>query len=122
MIASLLLVGVGGALGAMLRYGLTRYAHLRGQPNWPWATFVVNVVGSFVLGMLVVTSTEATWLLLGVGVCGGLTTFSTFAADALLLVQAERRRSATYYVIGSALASMVSLTAGLMLASALLPA
>lgn len=109
----LLLVGVGGAAGALGRYGLVRWAQARRTPNWPWGTFVANVVGSFILGMIVVGASENLLLLVGVGFCGGLTTFSSFAADVLLLTQAERRRTATLYALGSIVAGLLAVLVGI---------
>ena len=79
-------IGVGGALGTLARYGMER-AVVADAAGFPWATFGVNVVGSFVLG-LVVTLVVERWPgdrvirpLVAVGFCGGFTTFSTFAVE-----------------------------------------
>jgi len=119
MIAAALLVGIGGALGSSLRYAVTVWARRRGHPNWPWATLLVNIVGSFILGVLVVHASDATWLLAGVGFCGGLTTFSTFAADALLLAQARRRGAAASYAVVSVAAGMTAFVLGHAIARAM---
>lgn len=75
---TVLLVALGGAVGAPLRYVLS--SRLDGAT--PWGTLGVNVVGSFVLGLLVARSVDGSaYALLGVGFCGGLTTYSSFAVQ-----------------------------------------
>nr|WP_246024019.1 CrcB family protein [Nocardia yunnanensis] len=84
--AILVVIALGGALGALARYGLAR---LWPTPpgGFPWATFLTNVLGCFLIGVLMVLVTEL-WSahplvrpFLGVGVLGGFTTFSTYAND-----------------------------------------
>jgi CrcB protein len=93
-----LLVLLGGALGAPLRYLADRLVdHWLGLA-FPWGTLVVNVVGSFLLGLVVAgTDTGATpgWALslVGVGLCGAVTTFSTFGLQTVSLLE-ERRYGA----------------------------
>ena len=76
---------------------------------FPWHTFGINVVGSFVLGLVVVWCKDhPTWyLLLGTGVCGGFTTFSTFSLETLTLLEKDRIDLATAYVIGSVVAGLL---------------
>ncbi|MGM1059316.1 fluoride efflux transporter CrcB [Saccharothrix sp. Mg75] len=80
-----LLVFAGAATGAVLRYLTTRL--LRG--DFPWAVLAVNVVGSFALGC-VAGSSPALTALVGTGLCGGLTTYSTFSQDTVTLVEQGR--------------------------------
>jgi len=114
-VTALLPVGLGGALGALGRYGLARWAQARRTPNWPWATFAANVLGSVVLGIALVLADGLPLLFIGVGFCGGLTTFSSFAADVLMLIQAGRRPAAAAYAVGSILAGLLALLVGLVL-------
>jgi fluoride exporter len=86
------LVFLGGGLGSVLRYGL---GTLLPRASFPWAILAVNMVASAVLGVVMGWAATrpgaAPWrLLLGVGVCGGLSTFSTFSHDNLLLLQQGR--------------------------------
>ncbi|MFI9407957.1 fluoride efflux transporter CrcB [Nocardia sp. NPDC052316] len=84
--AILAVVAVGGALGSVSRYGLT-LAWPTPPGGFPWAVFTINVVGSFLLGVLMVVVTEVRPAhplvrpFLGVGVLGGFTTFSTYTND-----------------------------------------
>jgi CrcB protein len=113
-----LLVFVGGGAGAVLRYWVnTRLADYDWAKQFPWATFGINVVGSFVLGVLVVAChNRPGWrALLGVGVCGGFTTFSTFSVETLGLMEEQRYAAAAGYVLGSVLAGLVGAWAGMRL-------
>ena len=89
------LVIVGGMVGAPLRYLTDRAVQSRHATDFPWGTFTVNVAGSFVLGLLTgaVTAGAATShlrLLLGTGLCGALTTYSTFSYETLRLARDRR--------------------------------
>lgn len=113
-------VSAGGVLGASARYGLTIvWPNQPGQ--FPWATFVTNVSGCLLIGVLMVLVTEV-WSahrlvrpFLGVGVLGGYTTFSTYAVDVQQLVAAGAARTASLYLAGTLLAALVAVYAGLSL-------
>jgi CrcB protein len=75
---------LAGALGALLRYGVSRAV-----PS-PWAVLVVNVVGSAIAGALVATVSDDIRLVLVTGLCGGLTTFSTLSVETVQLVLDRR--------------------------------
>ena len=80
---TLLLVALGAALGAPIRWWVDRTVQLRWAPLFPWGTFIVNVVGSGLLGVLAaVWATDASGMaLFGIGLCGSMTTFSSFAYE-----------------------------------------
>ena len=101
-----LLVIAGAAVGAPLRYLTDRAARARFGPGFPWGTFLVNVVGSFVLGLLTGVTSAQVHLLLGTGLCGALTTYSTFSYETLKLYEGGAKGYAVLNVAGS-------LTAGL---------
>ena len=91
-----LLVAVGGAVGAMARFGVAEIVQRLAPPPFPWATFVINLAGCFVFGVLAgwselrtPLSPEARALLL-VGVLGGFTTFSSFGYETWLLLRDGR--------------------------------
>ena len=104
-----LLLTLGGAIGTNARYWLGRW--ITAQPwsdGFPWGTFAINVTGSMLLALLAVllpqraTGTQRDWyLLLGVGLCGGYTTFSTFSLEAWQLIERQRYVTAALYVVGS---------------------
>ena len=118
-----LLVGAGGALGAMQRYGVSSLAgHLWPSP-FPYATLFVNVVGSLAMGVLVGLLARTLppmqneiRLFIAVGVLGGFTTFSAFSLDAVTLVErGQWGQSATYMLLSVGL-SVGALFAGLLAA------
>lgn len=80
---NLLYVALGAAIGAPTRYLVDRAVSARHGSIWPWGTLIVNVVGSFLLGLLLASGVDsgAGYALLGAGFCGALTTFSTFAYE-----------------------------------------
>jgi CrcB protein len=108
---------LGGALGTLLRAGLLE-AVGEGAPGWPWATFVVNLVGAFLLGYLVtalppVTRHRPLWT---TGFCGGLTTFSTLQLELVKMLEAGRVGVAVVYAGVSILAGLAGVQAGVALA------
>ena len=122
MISTLLQVALGGALGAAARY-LTGLAALRlFGPGFPWGTFAVNVLGSFLMGILVIvlsrTGNVAAPFLM-TGVLGGFTTFSAFSLDAVTLWERGAAVAAVGYVGASVVVSLLALLAGLIAARGL---
>lgn len=120
MIQTLLQVALGGAVGASARY-LVNVATMRLiGPGFPWATVTVNVVGSFLMGALVVVLAhrDATRLapFLMTGVLGGFTTFSAFSLDALTLWERGQTGLASAYVLGSVVLSLGAIVAGMAVA------
>jgi CrcB protein len=119
MVTTLLQVAAGGALGAAARYlasvGATRLL----GPGFPWATLMVNVAGSFLMGALVGVlahkggARPAPFMM--TGVLGGFTTFSAFSLDALTLWERGQAGQAAAYVLGSVALSLVAIMAGLAL-------
>lgn len=103
ILRNIIAVGLGGAVGAMMRYGMTLLGSLLQWPgNMP--TFLVNVLGSFLIGLLTACCEQGTWLLLlTVGMCGGFTTFSTFSAQSLTLIQQGKWSGAFLYIAGTVL-------------------
>jgi fluoride exporter len=121
----LLVVLVGGAIGAPARYltDLAVGARTSGG-GLPWGTFVVNVVGSGLAGLVVGHQTATAgpgWLtgLLGTGFCGALTTFSTFGVQTVRLVEQGRPRVAAANVLLSIGAGLLTCSAGQLVGAAL---
>lgn len=114
---NMLLVALGGALGAVLRFVVGEQA-LRFGISAPLATLAINVAGSFLLGWLAASGMERrAFLLLGVGVLGGFTTFSTFSVQTLSLLE-RAPLWALAYVAGSVLMSLLAAWCGLLLGRA----
>lgn len=112
----LLLVALGGALGAVARYGVGLAAAQAFGAAFPWGTLAVNVVGGLAMGVLVgVGGDERLRLLFGVGVLGGFTTFSAFSLETALMFERGAMVSASLYVIGSVTLSVAALMVGLMI-------
>lgn len=86
-----ILVSVGAAIGGALRYSLSSFIHKNQSVIFPYGTLIVNVVGSFILGIIMFYLSEKELigndfrLFLTVGFCGGFTTFSTFSYETLML-------------------------------------
>ncbi|WP_339234195.1 fluoride efflux transporter CrcB [Oceanobacillus sp. FSL W7-1281] len=111
------LVGAGGAFGALLRYIISEYMKpLKAEKGiiFPVATWIINVSGSLLLGVLYRLDLPfELWLLLGVGFCGGYTTFSTFGKEVIDLLLDNKWLAAFWYVITSALLSIAAAWAGI---------
>ena len=114
----LLCVGAGGFLGAIARYGLALFVDARLESAFPFATLLINVTGSFVLGTLSGALEFATWppevrLALGVGFLGAYTTFSTFGAETIVLLEEGSVGLAVVYVGGSVILGLLATAGGL---------
>lgn len=121
---NLVFVFLGGGVGAVTRY-LFSVGYLRAAgPTQPYmATALINVLGGFVMGVLVAwlafrggANAERWRLLLGVGVLGGFTTFSSFSLEAVGMLQRKAYGVAATYVAGSVVLSILALMLGLVLA------
>jgi CrcB protein len=118
MMKSLLLVCAGGAIGSVLRY-LTIII-FRNQP-FPYGTLVVNIVGSFIIGVvaaLVIKNTVSNEvrLFVATGICGGFTTFSAFSIESLQLLNENRYGAVFLYIAASFTLGIAAAFAGWMLA------
>jgi CrcB protein len=120
---ALLLVGAGGAAGAVARYLLGVQALRYLGSAWPYGTFAANVLGGFLMGLLAGVlalrggAGQESWrLLLGVGALGGFTTFSAFSLEVALMVERRALGQAFAYSLGSVVLAVAALFAGLMLA------
>lgn len=117
----LLMVALGGALGAASRYLLSGWVtRLTHESPFPWGTFAVNVVGSFLLGLLMGAGGEGRWLVsptarvfLGIGFLGALTTFSTFSYETIEALRVGDVRIAFLNVAGNLAATLVACGIGL---------
>ncbi len=117
----LVLVMLGGGIGAGLRYGVGRWSLAAFGPGLPFGTWAVNILGGLLMGLLVgwLTSRNAAdeplRLLLGVGVLGGFTTFSAFSLELVEMTARGDVALAAAYAVSSVAGSMLALFAGLYL-------
>ena len=118
----LVLVMLGGAIGAGLRYGVGLAAPRALGAEFPWATLIVNLLGGLaaglLLGFLLARGEQADpWrLFLGVGLLGGFTTFSAFSAETAWMLQRGQFSAAALYILASVAGALGLLFAGLWLA------
>ena len=117
MIKDIVLVGIGSGIGGICRYLISLcMTHLQG--SFPWATYVVNIVGCLLIGILWGLTSRfqnlapAFSLLLMVGFCGGFTTFSTFSKEGLTLLQANNYTLFALYTLGSVALGIVAVALG----------
>jgi CrcB protein len=114
---------VAGAVGAPARYLLDGFVQDRTEGVFPWGTFVINVSGSFLLGLITgaalfhaFANTPKVWL--GTGFCGAYTTFSTFTFETIRLLEEGAYRDALRNVVASLLVGAFAAAAGLAIAAA----
>ncbi len=119
-----LLVVLGAVVGAPLRYLTDRFVQAKHETAFPWGTFAVNVGGCAILGFVGGAAAEGAasphvQLLLGTGLCGALTTYSTFSFETLRLAEDGARFYAVANVVGSLAAGLGAVFTGTALAEAL---
>ncbi|MBR5846896.1 MAG: fluoride efflux transporter CrcB [Bacteroidaceae bacterium] len=118
MIKSLLIVGTGSFIGGAMRYLLSTLMKSVCGQGFPWGTLMVNLLGCFLFGMLfaVFGKSSATdnmlYLLLTTGVCGGFTTFSTFANESVQMLQQGNTWGFVGYVATSVVAGLALIALG----------
>lgn len=118
MIKMMLIAGAGGFVGTCCRYLVTRWCAMLFSGSWPLGTFLVNVAGCFVFGVLLglfekaqtVSTTES--LLLVTGFCGGFTTFSAFAGEVCLLGDKGQFVTSLVYLLASVTLGVIMVIAG----------
>jgi CrcB protein len=113
-----LLVITGAVIGAPLRYLTDRTIQSRHDTLFPWGTFTVNVTGCLLLGLLTGTVSPHVQLLLGTGLCGALTTYSTFSYETLRLAEQGARLISVLNVVASLVAGLGAAFAGAAVATA----
>ena len=124
---NLILVGAGGAVGAVARYGLSVQAARTLGGAWPYGTLIANGLGGLLMGALAAilaqrgeAEVERWRSLLGVGVLGGFTTFSAFSLEVLQMTERKAWGAALAYSLGSVVLSVGAVMVGLILVRRLL--
>src|SRR5215470_13765141 len=117
----ILAVAAGGAIGSVARYVVGVWAAKLFGGHLPWGTLIINVSGSFLIGLFIALF-AVDWQLpqpmrvfLVVGICGGYTTFSTFSLDSYKLIQSGEVVAAGTYMMGSVLLSVGALMAAILI-------
>ena len=119
-----ILVMSGGAIGAGLRFGLSRALPVS-DGGWPWPTFAANILGGLAMGVLAAwilrgdNSAEPLRLFVGVGVLGGFTTFSAFSLEMARMIERGQLVLAAGYALASVLLALGALFAGMTAAKAI---
>lgn len=114
----LLIIAFGGAIGSIARYLTVKFVDEKLNSFFPFGTITVNVVGSFLLGLIYMLAMrkaglgENGRLFLGVGFCGGFTTFSAFALENFNLIQQKMTGTSALYISFSIVAAILALAAG----------
>lgn len=118
MAKTLLLVGLGGGIGSICRYLTGLYVHKYLPTIFPWGTFLINVIGCFLIGLMMGLFDRGHWtdpdlkFLLVVGICGGFTTFSAFSMENINLLQNHQVLYAFIYIISSVVLGLMATGAG----------
>jgi CrcB protein len=109
----ILLVGVGGVFGGLCRYQLGKILSQRSNTAFPIGTFLINITGALLLGLLTsLDSGTRSYLLLGDGFLGAFTTFSTFMYEGFNLFQDNEKLNAFLYILGTLLLGLAGYVAG----------
>ena len=118
MVKSILIAGLGGFIGTILRYMVSRLIQSNSLGLFPWATFTVNIAGCLLIGLFYGISEKGNLmspnlrLFLTVGICGGFTTFSSFSNDAFLLIQDKEWLRVSLYTALSFFLGLVAVYLG----------
>lgn len=122
MLRIIFLVAIGGAAGSVLRYLTSVLTQKYVASLFPWATLITNIIGCFVIGILMgwltknqLADSNLKWLLV-TGFCGGYTTFSAFGYENIALLQGQHSGLAFLYIAASVIVGLLAVWAGLLLA------
>lgn len=122
---NIVLVAIGGAIGSVARYLVGVWGVKLAGPNFPWGTITVNVVGAFLIGLMVemvarrFDASSEVRVFIVTGIIGGFTTWSSFTLDAVVLFERGDMGLAAVYLLASLVVSFAAIFAGLALGRAL---
>lgn len=125
MLRNLLIVGTGGFIGSVMRYLVQVFVEKGMTTTFPWGTFIANVVGSFIIGIVFAFAEKgnvlsAEWrMFLAVGICGGFTTFSSFAYNNLTMIKEGSFGQLLWNVGGSLFFGILAVYLGIILVRAI---
>ena len=121
----ILAIGLGGAIGAIGRYVISGWIYAKWEGMFPLGTFIVNIVGSFALGFLIIffderlTISPTIKVMITIGILGSFTTFSTFSVETLKLIELSLWRDAALNLILSVFSGLISAYLGIILAKSI---
>ena len=116
-----LLVAVGGALGSVARYGLTAFVSRYLPPSFPYGTFLVNIIGCLVFGLVVSLAGDRVGIgtpgraFILIGILGGFTTFSSFTNETFILLRNGQGLAASLNVVGQVVIGLIAVWTGYLL-------
>jgi CrcB protein len=126
MLRTILIVGAGGFIGSVMRYLVQFFVEKQLSTTFPWGTFIANITGSFIIGIVFAMAQKgnllsAEWrLFLAVGICGGFTTFSSFAYNNLSMLKEQAYGQFIFNVGGSLILGLLAVYLGMILVRAAL--
>lgn len=116
------LVGIGGAVGSSLRFVISNLVQSQSSSGFPYGTLLVNLIGCFIIGLLIGISISAQTklndnlkLLFATGFCGGFTTFSAFSAESIALIDKGELGLAASYIVSSLILGLGATFAGILI-------
>ncbi len=121
MLRTILIVGAGGFIGSVMRYLVQLFVEKNLSTTFPWGTLVANIAGSFIIGIIFALAQKgnllsAEWrLFLAVGICGGFTTFSSFAYNNLTMLKEQAYGAFIWNVGGSLFFGLLAVYLGMVL-------
>lgn len=125
MLRTILIVGTGGFIGSVMRYLVQFFVEKGMSTTFPWGTFIANITGSFIIGIVFALAEKgsimnAEWrLFLAVGICGGFTTFSSFAYNNLTLLKENAYGQLLWNIGGSLFFGILAVYLGIILIRAI---
>jgi fluoride exporter len=126
MYKAIILVGIGGFFGSILRFVISYHFGAKTLSSFPYGTFIVNILGSFIVGILLALTLDdlagpESRLLLATGFCGGFTTFSTFSYEFFAMLQDGQTEMALFYISLTLVSGLLAVWAGFLVIKLLTP-